>query len=155
MSKKLNQRQLAFIQEYLVCGNATKSAIKAGYSKKTAYSQGQRMLKNVEVKKAIAKAQQKTAERNEITLDEVVGNARELVKRGLEPDPVMQFDHEKKEMVETGEYKYDSSAVAKGNEQLIRMGGFYAPEKHEHKHDFSDMTEEELRGKLLSMRAKQ
>ena len=33
--------------------NATQAAIRAGYSKKTAYSQGQRILKNVEVKSYI------------------------------------------------------------------------------------------------------
>ena len=34
-------------------GNATEAAIKAGYSAKTARSAGQRMLKNVEIQKAI------------------------------------------------------------------------------------------------------
>ena len=33
--------------------NATASAIKAGYSERTAYSQGQRLLKNVEIQKLI------------------------------------------------------------------------------------------------------
>jgi hypothetical protein len=34
-----------------------RQGIDAGYSKKTAYSQGQRLLKNVEIQKAIEKAQ--------------------------------------------------------------------------------------------------
>lgn len=38
-------------------GNATAAAISAGYSKKTAYSQGQRLLKNVEIRTAIEKRQ--------------------------------------------------------------------------------------------------
>ena len=38
-----------FCLEYAGSGNAKKSAENAGYSKKTAYSQGQRLLKNVEV----------------------------------------------------------------------------------------------------------
>ena len=42
-----------FADEYLVCLNATESAIKAGYSEKTAYSIGQRLLKKVEVKNYI------------------------------------------------------------------------------------------------------
>ena len=44
----LNEKQKNFYKEYLVDSNATQSAIRAGYSKKTAYSQGQRLLKNVE-----------------------------------------------------------------------------------------------------------
>lgn len=47
---KLTAKQQRFCDEYLIDLNATQAAIRAGYSKKTAYSQGQRMLKNVEVK---------------------------------------------------------------------------------------------------------
>lgn len=47
----LNGRQVQFYKEYLVDSNATQAAIRAGYSKKTAYSQGQRLLKHVEGQK--------------------------------------------------------------------------------------------------------
>lgn len=47
---KLTARQQRFCDEYLIDLNATQAAIRAGYSPKTAYSQGQRMLKNVDVK---------------------------------------------------------------------------------------------------------
>lgn len=47
----LNDRQMLFFKEYIVDSNATQAAIRAGYSKKTAYSQGQRLLKNVEGQK--------------------------------------------------------------------------------------------------------
>ena len=50
---KLTRKQQRFADEYLVDTNATQAAIRAGYSEKTAYSQGQRLLKNVEVKKYI------------------------------------------------------------------------------------------------------
>lgn len=46
----LNVKQENFCLEYAKCGNATESAKKAGYAEKTAYSQGQRLLKHVEVK---------------------------------------------------------------------------------------------------------
>lgn len=39
-----------FVNEWLLGGNATEAAKKAGYSAKTAYSQGQRLLKNVEIR---------------------------------------------------------------------------------------------------------
>lgn len=47
----LTPKQQAFCDNYIVSHNATDAAIKAGYSSKTAYSQGQRLLKNVEIKK--------------------------------------------------------------------------------------------------------
>ena len=46
----LNEKQKNFYKEYLVDSNATQAAVRAGYSKKTAYSQGQRLLKHVEGK---------------------------------------------------------------------------------------------------------
>lgn len=48
--KKMTEKQMRFCDEYLTDMNATQAAIRAGYSEKTAYSQGQRLLKNVEVK---------------------------------------------------------------------------------------------------------
>ena len=51
----LNNQRTAFADYYIdatseqTFGNATQSAIKAKYSAKTAYSQGQRLLKNVEI----------------------------------------------------------------------------------------------------------
>ena len=51
----LTTKMRAFVEAY--CGNATEAALEAGYSPKTAYSQGQRLLKNVEVKAAIAARQ--------------------------------------------------------------------------------------------------
>ena len=42
---ELTAKQTKFCYEYANCGNATQSAINAGYAEKTAYSQGQRLLK--------------------------------------------------------------------------------------------------------------
>ena len=50
----LNPKQRAFCIEYIKDHNATQAAIRAGYSEKTAYSQGQRLLKNVEASRFVA-----------------------------------------------------------------------------------------------------
>ena len=50
----LTAQQRSFVAEYLKDNNATQAAIRAGYSKKTAYSIGQRLLKKVEIAQAIA-----------------------------------------------------------------------------------------------------
>jgi len=49
----MTEKQVKFISEYTKDFNATQAAIRAGYSPKTAYSIGQRLLKNVEVQKAM------------------------------------------------------------------------------------------------------
>ena len=49
----MTKTQKRFADEYLVDTNATQAAIRAGYSKRSAYSQGQRLLKNDEVSRYI------------------------------------------------------------------------------------------------------
>lgn len=49
----MTDKQKKFADEYLIDTNATQAAIRAGYSEKTAYSMGQRLLKNVEIKSYI------------------------------------------------------------------------------------------------------
>ena len=61
--QKLSPKQERFAREYLVDLNATQAAIRAGYSPKTAYSMGQRLLKNVEVQAFIQSAKQERAEK--------------------------------------------------------------------------------------------
>lgn len=69
---KLNERQKRFADEYIISGNATQSAINAGYSKKTGYSQGQRMLKNVEVSKYIKERTQALFEERSMSVAEAL-----------------------------------------------------------------------------------
>lgn len=71
-TKKLTDKQKRFCEEYLIDLNATQAAIRAGYSAKTAYSMGQRMLKKVEVQEYIFNLQKKRSERTEITADKVI-----------------------------------------------------------------------------------
>lgn len=54
----LRPQIMIFVTEYIKSGNATQSAIAAGYSEKTAYSQGSRLLKNDEVQQYLNKTQQ-------------------------------------------------------------------------------------------------
>lgn len=49
----MTNKQKMFCLEYASCGNATQSAIKAGYSKKTARSIGQRLLTDVDIQKEL------------------------------------------------------------------------------------------------------
>ena len=66
------------VAEYLIDLNATRAAEMAGYSPKTAYSQGQRLLKNVEVQRAIQAAMDKRADKLEITADRVLQEIAKL-----------------------------------------------------------------------------
>ena len=79
-ARQLTQKQRRFVQEYLVDLNATQAAIRAGYSERTAYVQGPRLLENVGVQVAIQEALKKREQRTEITQDRVL---TELAKIGF------------------------------------------------------------------------
>lgn len=69
---RLAPKQKRFVTEYLIDLNATQAAIRAGYSKRTARSQGQRLLTKVDVAGAIQKAKDSRAGRTEINADWVL-----------------------------------------------------------------------------------
>lgn len=70
--KKLTSKQARFAKEYLVDLNATAAASRAGYSARTAYSSGQRNLKNPEVQRVIRAGMEAQSKRTEITADRVI-----------------------------------------------------------------------------------
>lgn len=76
----LTDKQRAFVQEYLLDLNATQAAIRAGYSKKTAYATGAENLRKPQIAHEIEEGKAKRAERTRVDQDKVV---KELAKLGL------------------------------------------------------------------------
>ncbi len=74
----LTPKQQRFVEEYLIDLNATQAAIRAGYSKKTAYSVGHENLKKPEIQKAIQEALQGRKERVQIDADYVLKRLVEI-----------------------------------------------------------------------------
>lgn len=69
---KLTAKQQRFVNEYLIDLNATQAAIRAGYSKKTAFSIGTENLRKPAIQKAIQQRKQAREQRTEITQDRVI-----------------------------------------------------------------------------------
>ena len=65
---KLTTKQKRFVEFYN--GNATEAATKAGYSKKTAYSQGQRLLKNAEIANLIKNREERSLNKGIMTRED-------------------------------------------------------------------------------------
>ena len=86
--KHLTKRQIDFVQEYMKTNNVRQSAIKAGYSPKTASVQGSRLLTNVKVS-AYINAINERLESDKIADIEEVMQYLTSVMRGEKKD---QFD---------------------------------------------------------------
>jgi len=68
----MTPKQKRFVDEYLIDLNATEAALRAGYSKRTAYSIGNENLKKPEIQKAIHQQMKDREKRTEISQDKVL-----------------------------------------------------------------------------------
>lgn len=81
----LNQRQVTFCEEYIKTNNATKAAISAGYSEKTAYCTGHENLKKPEISAYIKSRLDEINAEQIASTDEVMRFFTSVV-RGTEKD---------------------------------------------------------------------
>ena len=110
----LSAKQARFVSEYLVDMNATRAAIRAGYSPKTAKSQASRLLSYVDLQSEIAKRQAQTALKLEISREDVVIGLLGAIELAREQG--------------------DPSTMIRGAAELNKMLGFYQQKQ-------SDMSE--------------
>lgn len=88
----LSVKQQLFVDSYLATFNATKSALAAGYSDKTAYSQGARLLKNAEIAAAISERLTETAMSADEVLMRLADQARGDLGDFLDDDGLFDMD---------------------------------------------------------------
>lgn len=121
----LTDKKKLFADHYLVLLNATEAAIKAGYSEKTAYSQGSRLLKDVDIHAYIEEKQQVRAEKLELDAEWVLKRLMAISDRCMTAEPVIEFDPDTRQMKETGEYKFDSTGANRATELIGKHLGMF------------------------------
>jgi len=138
---ELNKRQRTFAEAYAipgtVCyGNATKSAIRAGYSEKTAYSQGQRMLKNDEIQSYIKGVEEKLFDEQIMSGKEVLYRLTNTARGNtveIEPVVTKKGDYKLNPSTEKYNLVYDESVelvkkppkISDQNKALELLGKYY------------------------------
>lgn len=85
----MTSRMKRFCLEYVNTGNATESAKKAGYAEKTAYSQGQRLLKNVEVQKELQRLSDEMASSKIATAKEMQEVLTSIIRQELDEEVIV------------------------------------------------------------------
>lgn len=91
---KLTLKQKRFADEYIITGNATESAVKAGYSKKYANTNASKLLQNTTIKKYID-------ERLKILDSEKIADQKEVLQY---LSAVMRGEHKEKTLISIGEF---------------------------------------------------
>lgn len=82
----MTERQQRFVDEYLIDGNATQAAIRAGYSERTAAQIGAENLRKPDIAAAIAIAKADRSARLRISADWVLEQQQALVASALTRD---------------------------------------------------------------------
>lgn len=76
--RKSEHRIDVFCREYIKSLDGTSAAIAAGYSQKSACSQGSRLLRNVKISSKIADLQKKQTDKLDITAERVLGELAKM-----------------------------------------------------------------------------
>ena len=135
----MTDKQNIFVQEYLTCLNATEAAKKSGYSENTAYSIGQRLLKNAEISQAINTALQERKQRTAITADYVLANLREIVERTMQKQPVIVKGVQAVDESGNNLWTFDAKNAIKALELIGKHLGLFT-DKHELKAELGCST---------------
>lgn len=114
-----------FAQEYAKSLNVSQSAINAGYSEKTAASQGSRLLKNVKVITRVRELQNEMLERLPVSIFTVIQGYLDVYNRCMTAIPVTKWDYTEKMMVETGDYVFDSKGALSALDSIGKYLGMF------------------------------
>lgn len=90
---KMTLKQQRFADEYIITGNATQSAVKAGYSSKYANTNANKLLQNTTIKNYIDERLEKL-ESEKIATQEEVLQYLTSVMRGEKTEPLLVLDGE-------------------------------------------------------------
>lgn len=97
-NRPLAPRAKMFVSEYVVDFNRGAAAIRAGYSKKNAEVAAARLLIDPRVKKLLDEAKERTAKRNDVTVDWLVAQYKRIVTQDVrklyKADGTMKLPHE-------------------------------------------------------------
>ncbi len=106
---RLNLRQQKFVDAYVLCGNVSESARRAGYSEKTAAEIGYELLRKPQIAAAVATRQATYAAELSITKEDVIGGVARAIGLAREQG--------------------NPAAMIQGCVALAKLCGFFAPER--------------------------
>ena len=123
-NRRPTDKQRAFTIEYPKDRNATQSAIRAGYSPRTAKAQGSRLLTKVDIRNAIAQQQANYAREAKVDAVWVLEGFKELYGRSIVARPVL----DRKGEPVPGQWQYDGQVAARSLENIGKHVRFYPVE---------------------------
>lgn len=128
----MTAKEQKFCDEYLVDLNATQAAIRAGYSEKTAATIACQNLIKLHISEYIQAKRAKLSEKLELDHQWVLNRFKAISDRCMTAEPVLIPDGQGG-LMESGEYKFDSSGSNKATEMIGKHLGFFEQDNKQSK----------------------
>lgn len=124
----LVEKQRLFIREYMIDRNGTQAAIRAGYAagkdNHQAAVTANKLLKDPVVSACRAALLREECDRLAVSRQEIVLEYMEIYKRCMARTPVMEWDSNSHQWVETGMWQFDAKGAANALDKLSGLLGY-------------------------------
>ena len=121
-------KQRLFVREYMLDRNGTQAAIRAGYAagkdNHQAAVTANKLLKDPVVSACRAALLREECDRLAVSRQEIVLEYMEIYKRCMARTPVMEWDSNSHQWVETGMWQFDAKGAANALDKLSGLLGY-------------------------------
>ncbi len=120
---RLKPRERKFVLEMRAHGKQGAAARAAGYPVKSADVTASRLMQREDIQAVIKLMYEEDCKALCITPDSLILHAYEIYSRCMQAEPVMIYDADAREWVESGQWKFDSKGAARSLEIIADVAG--------------------------------
>lgn len=121
LGRDLNPQYRKFVQEWMVDMNATRAAIAAGYSEKSAAQTASRLMRRTEIRSYRDAMMAEAFEDLGVTRHSIASRVWEIYERCMQKKPVMEWNSTTREWIESGEWQFDTKGALKALAMMLEM----------------------------------
>lgn len=121
LGRELNPQYRKFVQEWMVDMNATRAAIAAGYSEKSAAQTASRLMRRTEIRSYRDALMAEAFEDLGVTRHSIASRVWEIYERCMQKKPVMEWNSTTREWIESGEWQFDTKGALKALAMMLEM----------------------------------
>lgn len=121
LGRDLNPQYRKFVQEWMVDMNATRAAIAAGYSEKSAAQTASRLMRRTDIRRYRDALMAEAFEDLGVTRHSIASRVWEIYERCMQKKPVMEWNSTTREWIESGEWQFDTKGALKALAMMLEM----------------------------------
>lgn len=121
LGRDLNPQYRKFVQEWMVDMNATRAAIAAGYSEKSAAQTASRLMRREDIRRYRDAMTAEAFEDLGVTRHSIASRVWEIYERCMQKKPVLIWSTADKEWIESGVWQFDTKGALKALSMMLEM----------------------------------